>query len=223
MLAKTYRVLALVLMIGLVAVGNSSISMGKDPEKKAVSLFDGKTLEGWKGNAKYFHVADGAIICGTLKEKIPRNYFLSTDKEYQNFDLTLKFRFASDNTNSGVQIRSERHGKDGMKGYQADLGNGYWGTLYDEERRNKILIQMDQKEAIKLVNKKDGEWNDYRVLCEGKRIQIWLNGKQTVDYTEKEDEFKGEKISDKGHIGLQIHSGGPSEAWFKDIKIIELP
>ena len=108
-------------------------------------------------------------------------------------------------------------------GYQADLGNGYWGTLYDEERRNKKLIEMDQKEAIKLVKKKEGEWNDYRVLCEGKRIQIWLNGKQTIDYTEKEKEYKGKEIADKGHIGLQIHSGGPSEAWFKDIKIIELP
>lgn len=223
MLARTPRLLAFALMIGLVGLATYSTTSAKDPEQKAVSIFDGKTLEGWKGNEKYFHVDDGAIVCGTLKAKIPRNYFLSTDKEYQNFDLTLKFRFASDNTNSGVQIRSERHGKDGMMGYQADLGNGYWGSLYDEERRNKILAQMDQKEAIKLVNKKEGEWNDYRVLCEGKHIQIWLNGKQTVDYTEKEDEFNGKKIADKGHIGLQIHGGGPSEAWFKDVKIIELP
>ena len=64
---------------------------------------------------------------------------------------------------------------------------------------------------------KPNDWNELRVRCEGPRIQIWLNGKQTVDYTEEDDE-----IPRKGVIGLQIHGGPPAEAWYKDIMIREL-
>jgi hypothetical protein len=65
--------------------------------------------------------------------------------------------------------------------------------------------------------KKD-EWNDYRIRCEGRHIQIWINDVQTVDYTEPD-----ESIEQKGLIGLQIHGGGKAEASYKDIVIEELP
>ena len=61
---------------------------------------------------------------------------------------------------------------------------------------------------------KPNDWNEFRIRCEGPRIQIWLNGQQTVDYTEKDD-----KIDRSGVIGLQVHAGKPAEAWYKDVRI----
>ena len=102
-----------------------------------------------------------------------------------------------------------------MIGYQADLGDGYWGCLYDESRRKEGAGQGRRSRIAKVL--KLGDWNDYVIRCQGKRIQIWLNGVQTVDYTEPDD-----AIEQRGLIGLQIHGGPPSEAWYKDITIREL-
>ena len=63
---------------------------------------------------------------------------------------------------------------------------------------------------------KRDDWNEYRILAVGKRIQLWINGLATVDYTEPDD-----AIPQRGIIGLQIHGGPPSEAWYKDITIEE--
>jgi hypothetical protein len=186
------------------------------PAGKEARLFDGKTLSGWEGAEKMFRVEEGAIVAGTLKAKIPRNEFLATKKDYGDFELRLKFKLGGSGANAGVQIRSERipnHHE--MIGYQADMGDGWWGALYDESRRNKVLA-APKKEVIAKVLKRD-DWNDYRIRCEGKRIQLWINGQQTVDYTEPD-----EKIPQHGKIALQIHGGPPSEAWYKDIVITEL-
>jgi hypothetical protein len=182
----------------------------------AVSLFDGKTFDGWEGNKAIFRIEDGAIVGGGLQQKIARNEFLCTTREYGDFELRLKFRVLGKDPNAGVQIRSRRipnHHE--MIGYQADIGQQYWGALYDESRRRKVLAGP-AKDLIQKVVKKD-EWNEYVIRCEGKRIRLWLNGHPTVDYTEPDD-----KIEQKGVIGLQIHSGAPSEAWYKEILIAEL-
>jgi hypothetical protein len=97
-----------------------------------------------------------------------------------------------------------------VSGYQADMGQQYWGCLYDEHRRNKILVNADQEKVKQVIDLTD--WNDYVIRCEGKRIQLWLNGYQTADYTETDD-----TISQSGIIGLQIHGGPPSQAWYRDI------
>ena len=87
-------------------------------------------------------------------------------------------------------------------------------SLYDESRRNKILAKADLAEVDRVLHRDD--WNDYRILAIGKRIQLWINGQQTVDYTEPD-----EQIVQHGLIGLQIHGGPPSEAWYKEIVIEE--
>ena len=184
-----------------------------EPPEGFTSLFDGKTLTGWEGNEKMFRVEEGAIVGGNLQEKIPRNEFLCTTKEYENFELRLKVKALGDGVNAGVQFRTKRipnHHE--VSGYQADVGAGWWGKLYDESRRNKVLAG----DEAKTVNA--GEWNDYVIRCEGPHIQLWLNGEQTVDYTEKQAD-----IARKGIIAVQIHGGPPSEAWYKDIVIQELP
>lgn len=179
-------------------------------------IFDGKSLEGWSGDESVFRIEDGAIVGGNLKKKIPHNYFLTFGEELTDFELNLKFKLVGDNTNAGVQIRSKRipdHHE--MIGYQADLGQNYWGALYDESRRRKVLQGPDAAKLNKVL-KKDG-WNDYRIRCEGKHIQLWINGFQTVDYTEDDA-----AIEQSGLIGLQIHGGKPGEAWYKDIRLAKL-
>ena len=64
---------------------------------------------------------------------------------------------------------------------------------------------------------KRGDWNEYRILCEGPRIRLWINDLPTIDYTEADD-----KVERTGIIGLQIHGGPPSQASYKDIRIKKL-
>jgi Domain of Unknown Function (DUF1080) len=184
-----------------------------------VALSDGKTFDGWEpGTKELWHIEDGAFVGGNLAETVPHNDFLSTVKSYKNFELRLKFKLNGTGfVNGGVQFRSDRIPNFEMKGYQADMGDpSYWGCLYDESRRNKNLVQSPMEELKKVL--KHDDWNDYRIRCEGPRIQLWINGLQTVDYTEKEP-----NIPQDGKIGLQIHGGGKSQAWYKDIVIEELP
>ena len=187
-----------------------------------VRLFDGKSLEGWNGDvAKTWRIQDGCIVGGSLDEKVPRNEFLSAKKTYKNFDLTLKFKLigSEGSANSGVQFRSIRMEKPEheMFGYQADLGDPtWWGCLYDESRRKRVLVKSEMEAVNKVLHRND--WNDYRIRCEGKRIQIWLNGVQTVDYTEEEKD-----IAEDGLVALQIHGGAKAVVFFKDIAIEELP
>ena len=211
-----------VALFGLLAACRS-VAFGEQPAKaadnKAASwqtIFDGNTLDGWEGNLDWFRVVDGAIVAGSLDKKIPRNEFLCTKREYGNFELKLKFKVLGKGANAGVQFRSQRipnHHE--VRGYQADLGDGWWGCLYDESRRNKILMRSPTAELAKVLKRDD--WNDYTIRCEGRRIQLWINGLQTVDYTEAD-----EKIEARGLIGVQIHGGPPSEAWYKEIQLREL-
>ena len=183
---------------------------------RAVRLFDGKTFAGWEGNLKSFRIEDGAIVGGTLKNRIPRNEFLCAKKEYANFELRMKVKLANGRGNAGIQIRSRRipnHHE--MIGYQADVGKNWWGCLYDESRRRKVLARPDARQLAKVL--KPAGWNQYVMRCEGKRIRLRINGYQTIDYTEPDA-----KIPQTGLIGLQIHGGGPSEVWYKDIEIVEL-
>jgi hypothetical protein len=183
-------------------------------------LFDGKTLAGWEGDtAKTWRVEDGAIVGGSLDRPVPRNEFLCTTKSYGDFELKVKLKLLGDprHANAGVQFRTKRIPKHHeVIGYQADAGQHYWGALYDESRRNRILAGPDRKLVDKLVN--HGDWNEYTIRCEGPRIRLWLNGTLTVDYTEKDD-----KVDRLGIIGLQVHGGGKTKVLYKDITIEELP
>jgi hypothetical protein len=183
-------------------------------------LFDGKTFAGWEGDTKdTWRIEDGAIVGGSLDKVVPRNEFLCTTKTYENFELRLKFKLLGDRAkaNAGVQFRTKRipnHHE--VSGYQADIGQHYWGALYDESRRNKVLAQPDKALLEKIV--KHDDWNEYVIRCEGSRVRLWLNGRLTVDHVEKDD-----KIERTGVIGLQVHGGAKAKVMYKDIRIEELP
>jgi ribosomal protein S6E (S10) len=182
------------------------------------SLFDGKSLKGWSVQEKeawMWKVKDGAIVGGSLEKKVPHNTFITTERRYKDFELTLQVKVVGKKPNAGIQIRSERikdHHE--MIGYQADVGPGWWGKLYDESRRRKVMGNWVSKEAAQAA--KEG-WNDYKIRCEGKRIRLWINDILTCDYTEKD-----ESIPLEGYIALQAHSGPPFEASYRKIVIKEL-
>lgn len=188
---------------------------------KAVSLFDGKTFNGWTGDtAKTWRIVDGAIVGGSLKEKVPQNEFLKTTRSYTNFVLRLKFKLLGKEgfVNGGVQIRSEpaKNPPNEMVGYQCDIGEGWWGALYDESRRRKVLVKPDPA-AVEQAMKR-GDWNEYEIRCEGKHIRSKINGVPMIDYTEPDA-----SLPQHGLIGLQVHGNGVTEAWYKDITVGELP
>jgi hypothetical protein len=185
--------------------------------QKPVALFDGRTFAGWEGDTKStWRIQEGAIVGGSLSTQVPRNEFLTTTRSFGDFVLRVKFKLVGTEgfINGGVQIRSQRvkEPPNEMSGYQADLGDKYWGSLYDESRRNKTLVAPPAEVIEEIL--KPGDWNDYEIRAEGPRIRLSINGRQTVDYTEPDP-----KIPRDGLIGLQVHGGGKVETWYKEITI----
>ena len=178
-----------------------------------VSIFNGKDLTGWEGNAKIWKVRNGLLVGES--PGIRHNDFLATKKEYENFELRLEFRMKGGKGNSGVQFRSRRIPKTThVQGYQADLGRRFWGCLYDEHRRRKVLVHAPK--SLSKVLKKGG-WNSYVIRAEGNHITLTINGLKTVDYKENDS-----GIATKGIIALQIHSGPAMEMTFRKLRIREL-
>ncbi len=182
------------------------------------ALFDGASLAGWDGEiAKVWRVRDGAIVGGSMAGN-PRNEFLTTARSYSDFTLRLEYKLVGTEgfVNGGVQVRSRRipNPAHEMRGYQADIGAGASGTLYDESRRNRALVKADP-ELVKRLEK-PGDWNRYEIRCEGPRIRLFLNGTQTVDFTETEPGMDRE-----GLIGLQIHGNCKAEISFRNLILEE--
>lgn len=207
--------------LALLTAAALTLTASAQEATKPTSLFDGKTLTGWKtvnpAAMKQWSVIDGVITSGNLKDKIPANTYLATTKEYGDFEFRCLFRIQGDHKtgmiNSGIQYRSNIHGKK-IVGYQADIGKGYWGDLYDEHRRGKLM--GGDNSTLKLLLKEDG-WNSYIIRCQGPQHQLYINGVLVADYTEKDP-----KIPAKGVIAVQIHSGGAGKVEFRDLTVTEL-
>ncbi len=206
------RILALVVVTAGCAPDANTTPGTNRASDGYVSLFDGRSFAGWEGNQDVFHIVDGAIVGGSLKSPVVRNEYLCSTQEYTDFELKLKFKVHGQGANAGIQIRSQRVPESNeMIGYQADLGDHWWGCLYCE-RRHRLLTGPPEADRAKII--KRDEWNQYTIRCLGRRIQLWINGHQTVDYTEPD-----ESVPLTGVIGLQVHQGDPMEAWYRDIEI----
>jgi hypothetical protein len=174
-----------------------------------VSLFDGKTLDGWKpyGDGK-FTVEDGAIVCeGTKRE----HGWLISDQAYGNFLLKLRFKWVRGNT--GIQFRSAFDGKD-MVGYQADLDlsrDVTTGTLHEQGGRR--MLQAALVDARKFC--KPNDWNEYEIFAVGDHMRLKINGAKTADFHDPR--------AAKGILAFQAHAGQDSRVLYKDIRILELP
>lgn len=227
--------LALALVFGGVA---ASHIVAEDSEAGFISLFNGKDLTGWKGDKRLWSVEDGAITGKTdekLSGELKYNTFLVADKEVGNFELRAQYKIVGGN--SGIQYRSTLKDKEKfiVGGYQADIDSSptYSGINYEEggrgilaERGQKVEIGSDGKKTVdqfgnkeelqKLIKKE--EWNDYRIVANGNRLQHYINGQlmsETVD-------GQSDKAAKTGILALQCHAGPPMKVQFKNIRIKEL-
>lgn len=179
--------------------------------QKKVSLFNGKDLSGWKNNGtEKWYVENGELVCESGPDK--QYGYLSTEKNYRNFILTLQFKQEA-NGNSGVFFRSSIEGVK-ISGWQVEVAptNQHTGGIYESYGRG-WLIQPKAEDEQWL---KQGGWNEMKIMVKGDEVTTWLNGHQMI-YIKDETIGKG-----VGFIALQIHDGGGIKVRWKNIKIIEL-
>jgi len=185
-----------------------------------VPLFDGQSFHGWEGDTHtVWRIRDGVILGGSM-EGNPRNEFLATTRSYKNFHLRLEYRLVGTEgfVNGGVQFRSVRIADppNEMSGYQADIGAGHSGSLYDESRRRRFLAHADTNLIARL--EKPGDWNQYEVIAQGRQVTLVLNGQRTAAWTEPEP-----GISQEGTIALQIHGNCKAVISFRHLSVEALP
>jgi len=205
---------ALLAMVGSVCVAASDNGQApRDAEEGFVSLFDGKTLNGWtqRGGLATYTVDRGTIV-GRVGPG--GNTFLCTDKTYGDFVLKLELKLDVP-VNSGVQFRSHAK-KDGrVFGYQCEVDptpRAWSGGIYDEARRG-WLAPLDKNKTARKAFRRDG-WNEFMIRAVGPRIQTWVNGVPCADLTDKTDA--------EGFIGLQVHAAGKGQVRWRNIRIKEL-
>lgn len=165
----------------------------------AHQFFDGRSLANWTG-ADCWRVENGEIVGQTAG--LAHNEFLRSSLELGDFVLDFEVRLVGDAGNSGVQFRSNVLEGGDVAGYQADIGPGWWGKLYEEHGR-AVLWGQDHESAVV----RDG-WNRYRIEARGSRIRTWINDKPCVDL----DDPNGAR---RGIVALQLHSGPATEIRFR--------
>src|SRR5262245_19843669 len=157
MFTRPYRKPSLSLLVVILVY---SIAPAARYQRGAKRLFAGKSFKGWEGDLRSFRIEAGAIVGGTLKSPIARNEFLCTTEEYGDFELRVKFKLLGDpaRANAGIQFRSQRiPDNHEVIGYQADMGQNYWGSLYDESRRRKTLAGPNLHGWNKVRKREDWE------------------------------------------------------------------
>ena len=179
--------------------------------QQPVSLFNGKNLAGWTVNGTEKWYADnGELVCESGPDK--QYGYLSTNKPYKNFMLTLKFKQEA-NGNSGVFFRSSIEGVK-ISGWQVEVApaGSHTGGVYESYGRG-WLIQPKPEDEQWL---KTGEWNTMKIKVVGDEVTTWLNDHQMI-YIKDEIIGKG-----NGFIALQIHDGGGIKVRWKELELIEI-
>ncbi len=217
------------------------IAVGQTVEPGFTPIFNGEDLTGWtkvNGNGE-FRIENGEIV--GFGENVGSNTFLRTDKTYKDFDFRFEMKFDDLSGNSGMMFRGlQRDGNGRVYGYQCehcnDKNRAWTAGIYDEARRGWLApyrndtkkeysareqkkhadARKDFTEQGKKIFKWD-DWNEIRIVCKGKHIQIWLNGKERVDYKDDAPEFTPE-----GFFALQVHSGKSCKVRWKNLRIKEL-
>lgn len=233
---------ALAILLSLVCIASPTLSKPTCAEssaseshaEKGTSLFDGKSLAGWKGLAENWSVQDGAITgVNTAENPVKNNTFLVYEKSFSDFELVLKFRI--EGGNSGIQYRSKLIDAEKfiVGGYQADIdaSGRYMGINYEERGRGILaergeVIAIDDKGAKSKVEScgnpdelkakiKMDDWNEYRVVAKGSVVQHYINGALMSEVRDSESA----KRASEGIIAFQVHAGPPMKVQFKDIVI----
>lgn len=197
-----HEVRSLVAYVG----GNGQVAMQATPTNIS-SFFNGRDLTGWRSTTdqlELWSVESGEIIGRT--SGLEKNEFLVSELALKDFRLTLDVQLRDNQGNSGIQFRSLPLSDGEVRGYQADIGPGWWGKLYEEQGRG-LLVDNSAEDLIQ-----PGDWNRYEIVAVGSRVQTWLNGRKVVDLTDPAGR-------NSGLIALQLHSGGPTEVRFRNLSL----
>ena len=202
-------------------------------------LFDGKSLEGWDGDSKFWSVRDGAIVGQTTKENPTRGNTFLIWRGGDVDDFELRFSYRIQGGNSGVQYRSKEVRKWVVGGYQADFeaGKTFSGILYDEAgvaggrqimaaRGEKVVWDENNKKQVTGATGKSDDiqaaiknedWNEYVIIAKGNELKHIINGRTTIEVTDK-----SAKALKSGILALQLHAGPPMTVEFKNIRLKRL-
>ena len=208
--------------------------------EKFTSIFDGESLEGWDGEPDLWRVEDGHLV-GETTEETPAEedtYVFWEGGEPEDFEMKFRYRIDSDWANSGVQIRSERIGDYGARGYQPDIATDDWitGILYEVATGRDVVARRGERVLIDSEGEREAErfaeedelleyidhhaWNDYHVIARGNRVITRING---VKMHEVIDDSPEARELRSGVLGFQLHPGDPMLIRFSDIRLKELP
>jgi hypothetical protein len=226
--------LAAALLFAFSSVSVPTVARAEAPASEAKAIFNGESLEGWKGRNDLWSVAEGAIVgTSTAEAPLKSNTFLIYEGDVPpNFELTAQFLIKGGN--SGIQYRSKVIDEKEfiVGGYQADIDFSltFAGINY-EERGRGILAQRGQRvtfaedgskkeeqfgDGKKLGEViKGGEWNTFRVVANGNVLQHYINDTLTSEVIDGHSE----KAAKDGVIALQLHAGPPMVIMYKDLKI----
>ena len=171
--------------------------------ENASTFFNGSDLSGWTGRDGLWSVEDGELIGHT--DGLQRNEWIVNELAVENFRLAVEVKLVDNKGNSGIQFRSRAHDGE-VSGYQADIGEGWWGKLYEEHGRGLLWKPSGEQHV------KPGDWNTYEVVALGDRIRTYINGNLCVDLVDP-------KGASRGIIAFQLHSGGPTEVRFRNLKL----
>lgn len=170
------------------------------------AVFNGKNLDGWVVQTNFWKVDEGRVLHGYTPGE-PEHHYIYTKKNYDDFELHADVKLVGNN--SGVCIRIAPTSFDNVPGYQVDMGEGYWGCLWDERGRG-MVVKFPTEAAAKILH--HNEWNHYYIRAQGHHIQAWLNGVKTIDVVDEQGRLTGP-------IGFQLcHGlGKATDASFKNV------
>ena len=192
-----------------------SISAHRPGTKGFVSIFDGKTLNGWKvgKNSESFKIENGSIA---VNGEVGHLYYDGPvmNHQYSNFEIKLDI-MTTPGSNSGVYFHTT-YQEEGwpQKGYEVQVNNSH----SDWRRTGSLWAIQDIKETPV----KDNEWFTMHIKVKGKKVTVLLNDKIVVEYTEPENATrpKGmeQRLIDKGTFALQAHDP-KSKVYYKNIRV----
>jgi hypothetical protein len=223
------------------APAQQSTGAGQLPQPDSdgfITIFNGKDLTGWDGLPDYWTVKDGVISGSETKDKSKQTFLVFTGFKVSDFELRVKYKFATPDGNSGIQFRSKVLDPKAFRvgGYQADFDGkaGYDGSIYDEagvagnrgtmsNRGDKTVWNADNKRQNETIGGgnaalkkfvKVGDWNDVVLVAKGNRITYSINGQLMTDLTDDSP-----KALKEGVLAFQLHAGYTMEIQFKDVRI----
>jgi hypothetical protein len=187
-------------------------ALSADDKDGWVTIFDGKSLDGWKINEspESWKLEDGKIVAHGPRSHM---FYIGDEKPFVNFEFQAEV-MTKENSNSGIFIHTKYQENDWPKqGYECQVNNSY---NRDPQKTGGLYNTVKVLEAPA----KDNEWFTYYISVKGKHVTVKINDKTVVDY-EEPDDVKGTVKLSSGTFALQAHDPG-STVYYRNIRVKRL-